>query len=269
MEKQLSSIIEFRAVLADQVKNLQEQVSQFEGHIMRLADKLGKIDKNLGMAQDCVLQQIQKEPDSDDMTAPPSELKRPFNAPTGGLAKIIPFPGLMEAVDRTDDPHRTNRFSASVPYLAPPGKPLPPEIPDFRAILQRDGLILLSWDMRRTEMGDRYTAYWVNSTGTPRYYASRHLSPEDFPSARPDHKSYAAEDGIEFYGQEAPFYIVHVAPELMMSDPRHVKLRSTHIDMLKRQGSPVDFEYRYLLKTDKNRKPPSKKSGSCSRNQAG
>jgi len=145
------------------------------------------------------------------------------------------------------------RFPAAL-FPAAPGTPLPDGLIDYRPLLQRDGLILLSWDKRITEMGERYTAYWVTSAGISRFYASRSLASEDFPSARPTHKSYAAEDGIEFYGQEAPVYVAHVAPELMMNNPRHGELRLAHIQMLKEQGSTVDFNYKYLLKTEKEKK---------------
>ena len=171
------------------------------------------------------------------------------------LTKIIPFPGL-----NTQSPESENqRHAALTPIMALPGISLPEDIPDYRPILQRDGLILLAWDKRITETGERYTAYWVTSIGVPRFYASKPFSPTEFSSAHPDHKSYAAEDGIEFYGQEAPEYTVHVAPELMMSNPRHGELRPTHINKLKYQGSNVNFNYKYLLKTEKNRNLPSRR----------
>ena len=144
---------------------------------------------------------------------------------------------------------------------ASPGKPLPQDVTDYRPLLQRNGLLLLSWDKRNTEMGERYTAYWVTSSGIPRFYASKSLPEKDFPLACPHHKSYAAEDGIEFYGQQAPQYIVHVAPGLMMNNPCHDSQRLDHIKTLKSLGSTVDFDYKYLLKTEKVKKrdPSSKK----------
>ena len=159
--------------------------------------------------------------------------------------KIIPFPSPSTFNAKARLP--SGRLNAM------PGKLLPDGLADCRPLLQRNGLILLSWDKRITETGERYTAYWVTSSGTPRFYASKALLSYDFPSARPDHKSYAAEDGIEFYGQQAPVYIAHVAPELMMSNPHHAELRLTHIQILKEQGSTVDFNYKYLLKTDKEK----------------
>ena len=161
-----------------------------------------------------------------------------------GRPRIIPFPG-------------TERFQTEIkpliPYKAFPGMVLPPDIPDYRKSLQRDGLILLGWDKRRTEAGERFTAYWVTSAGISRFYASKQYEPENFPLALPDHKSYAAEDGIEFYGQGAPVYIVHTAPELMMSNPLHSELRPSHIKKLKKQGIDVDFKYNYLLTYERNR----------------
>jgi len=180
-------------------------------------------------------------------------------------SNVIPFPGSGISVCSSHESEipRTKQYLSSLSYVAAPGSSLPLEIFDFRPVLQRDGLILLGWDKRFTETGERYTAYWVTSAGTPRFYASKPLLLEEFSSANPDHKSYAAEDGIEFYGQEAPAYIVHVAPDLVMSNPMHRELRTAHIDMLKNLGSKVNFNYKYLLKTDKNRKPDDPDDKAC------
>jgi len=200
-----------------------------------------------------------------------------FNDPS---SNIIAFP-LHAAPGKAAKPRSWNSRGAGENTLnggfsagwlpAMPGKPLPDGFTDYRPLLQRDGLILLSWDKRITEMGERYAAYWVTSAGIPRFYASKYLSQEDFPSARPDHKSYAAEDGIEFYGQDAPLYVMHVAPELMMNNPRHGELRAAHIQTLKEQGSTADFNYKYLLKTEKekNRKPSCKNTNEMKHHQAG
>ena len=171
-----------------------------------------------------------------------------------GAANIIHFPAVNLLTSPNDDEESLSfleRFLA-LPFLAPPEKPIPQNVPDFRPLLQRDGLILLAWDKRMTEMGERFTAYWVTSSGIPRFFASKPLSQKDFSSAWPDHKSYAAEDGIEFYGQAAPDYMVHVAPELMMSSSRHGELRQTHIKKLKKLGSKVNFNHKFLLTVEKN-----------------
>ena len=179
-----------------------------------------------------------------------SEVQKNYYHHGTGRPKIIPFPGTGYKPPEYTKP----KFSEpAMEYMAMPGMPLSPDIHDYRQSLQRDGLILLGWDKRDTEAGERFTAYWVTSTGTARFYASKQYESFNFPMAQPDHKSYAAEDGIEFYGQDAPAYIVHTAPELMMSNPRHGELRTSHISKLKQQGISVDFMYKYLLTYEKCR----------------
>ena len=215
------------------LKYLANEIFVIENRIIKITGRLDKFHRDLEE-----LEELFAGTDLGDSKSP------------GCPSNIIPF-----TTSNVFEP-KNSRISAT--FLATPGKQLPPDIPDCRSILQRDGLILLGWDKRMTQMGARYTAYWVTSAGIARFYASKPLAAADFYSARPDRKSYAAEDGIEFYGQEAPVYIVHVAPELMMSNPRHAELRRTHINTLKIMGSKVDFDYKYLLKTDKNRSLPPK-----------
>jgi hypothetical protein len=215
------------------LRNLISQVSRLENRITKTIVKLNKFSVDL-------------EALGDISTPSPR-----YNTETYCSSNIISFPGTYL--------QKTSGFPVLKPLIAKPGMPVPPETRDYRPVLQRDGLILLAWDMRTTENGELYSAYWVTSTGIPRYYASKPLQKQDFPYARPAHKSYAAEDGIEFYGQESPAFIVHVAPELMMSNPRHAELRSVHISLLKHLGSNVDFNYKYLLKTEKKRNLPSGK----------
>jgi hypothetical protein len=148
-------------------------------------------------------------------------------------------------------------------FLARPGEKVPESIPDFRPKLQRDGLILLSWDKRSYKKRPIYTAYWVTSSGILRYYASPVLYIEDFTQAMPNRKSYAAEDGIDFYGDPGPEYIVHVAPELMMSNSQKQNQRPEHIKKLKALGIEVDFDYPFLLTTERKKTHPDhgKKKG--------
>ena len=221
---------------AQYLQSLSDQIFRLEGRINKITTKLSEIDPG---KEDSL--RMAKQP------AKPNHLD--FSHVTGGRSNITPFPGVHL---------RSERKQNSSPILAMPGKHLPADIPDFRPVLQRDGLILLGWDKRKTEKGELYTAYWVTSNGIPRFYASKQHKAEDFSLAQPDRKSYAAEDGIEFYGQEAPACIVHVAPELMMSNPQHRKLRYAHIKTLKENGISVDFNYKYLLTKERSRNMPAK-----------
>jgi hypothetical protein len=174
-------------------------------------------------------------------------------------SNIIPFPKYTEKAAPVRE-FQLVKYPFLVPILAKPGHVLPDTIPDFRPLLQRDGLILLSWDRRLTEGGERFTVYWVTSSGVCRYYASPALDRKAIATACPVRKSYAAEDGIEFYGQGEPSYVVHVAPELMMSCSDHENLRPEHIRRLKALGVTSDFDYRFVLTREKKKLPAAGKS---------
>ena len=228
--------------LLNQIHFLTDQVSMLRRRIIEIAEKVNDADQNLD-----ILEEFTPDRNND----------RPITRNNGEQKKsnIISFSAPGIAVHREAD-----NFSVFSPLNAAPGKPLPSHIHDYRPLLQRDGLILLAWDKRLTEKGELYTAYWVTSSGIPRFYASKPHSENYFYMAKPHHKSYAAEDGIEFYGQKTPEYIVHVAPELMMSNPRHRELRQTHIEVLKEQGVMSDFEHKFLLTTAKKLKAPFRKT---------
>ena len=221
-------------------KELKQHVLDLEEQLLKLENEMKKISNKISNPK-----------------VEPAKNTTELNTITSNQSKIIYFPG-VETKEKKHEFSVMGSIHNPPLFLAKPGKTLPVEIPDFRHELQRDGLILLGWDWRLTEKGGFYTAYWVTSSNTPRYYASKAIKLNDFFDASPDHKSYAAEDGIEFYGQEAPDYMVHVAPELLMSNPRHREQRQAHIKLLKNQGSTVDFNYKYLLKTEKKRRVLSK-----------
>ena len=262
--KKTRRLSEITAEITDQVKILEgmaEQVSVLGEQISEITNNLRQYNQDKTNTDEPHHDQYAREFADAHFHQQPAVR----HSPVGGFAgrnpfsemaafkavNIIPFPGqslyTTQGNIKDQDSIKTKRI------LAVPEMLLPPGIHDFRPLLQRDGLILLAWDKRMTEMGERFTAYWVTSTGIPRYYASKHYAQNDFSSARPDHKSYAAEDGIEFFGQKAPDYLVHVAPELMMSNPRHRELRQAHINILMSQGYKVDYGYTYLLTKEKKR----------------
>jgi hypothetical protein len=226
------------ALLLDRAKALKEisdQAHRLETQIIKIAGQLYEIEKE---------PPVKKQGAE---TGRPGEEKK---------SNIIPFPGPFNKPVPSEiaGPRKPTRLSYQVPILARPGELLPLCIPDFRLALQRDGLILLSWAKKHTEMGDRYTAYWVTSQGINRYYASEETSVENFIFAVPVRKSYAAEDGIEFYGQDNLAYIVHVAPELMINNRQPEDKRPEHIKKLRILGMKADYGYRFLLTRERKRK---------------
>jgi hypothetical protein len=229
---------QIRAALMDRARDLKElsdQAYHTENRIIQIAGQLAEIENN----------------SAGEKPGPEKERRS-----LGEKSNIIPFPGPMnrplppEAFGRREAP----RYDYLIPILARPGEALPLSIPDFRPMLQRDGLILLSWAKKHTEMGERYTAYWVTSQGISRYYASKDFGAECFASAVPIRKSYAAEDGIEFYGQNNPAYMVHVAPDLMVSKRQAEDMRPEHIKNLRALGMNADYNYHFLLTTEKKKR---------------
>jgi len=249
MKKALDSI-EIAAEIEGLVKNLYDLANE----VSRLEKQITKISEASFQNSNSVIKSYSSVFDQSVAVSEAS-----------GKSNIISFPGSGVSIGSSckSEISNTKQCLSAMSYLAAPGASLPSGVNDFRPVLQRNGLILLGWDKRFNETGERYTAYWVTSAGTPRFYASKPLLLKDFPFANPDHKSYAAEDGIEFYGQKAPDYIVHVAPDLMMSNPKHKELRTAHINMLKSLGSKVNFNYKYLLKTEKKRKPDNPNNKAC------
>jgi hypothetical protein len=252
--KETINISDINTVFLDYVKDLKDQVSLVKYRVTEMAGKLDKIDEGMNTLEEIMTDLSADEEDINVSLVPPDRKE----------SNIILFPGgnrtsVQRNLEFFDSGHPVRVSSGKLIHAAP-GEPLPEDIADYRHLLQRDGLILLAWDKRMTEMGERYTAYWVTSVATPRFYASKAHPAESFFMARPNHKSYAAEDGIEFFGQQPPDLIVHVAPDLMMGNPRHGELRKVHIEILRQLGSVADFDYKYLLTTDKKRNPPLNKS---------
>ena len=274
--KKSRDLKERTSALRNQVHNLEkltDQVSQIGDRLKNISGRLSKINRNLEALEEHSPASAVNGSHVFELNRKivPHDHNRIETSASCGECKIIQFRRKSRPLVSNIQPENSSlgHFKALTPFLAAPGQSLPQQLPDFRPALQRDGLILLAWDMRSTELGERYTAYWVTSAGIPRFYASRALPLPEFSSARPDHKSYAAEDGIEFYGQEAPHYMVHAAPELMRCNPEHRELRQAHISILKREGVTVDFNFKYLLSTEKHRCLPHKMTGNKAQNRAG
>jgi hypothetical protein len=93
--------------------------------------------------------------------------------------RIIPFPipNFSENLKKPEDkPPRKEPVLVS----ALPGVELPPQYPDFRPFLQRDGLILQSWakwNMWANGLEPCYIVHWITSAParSPRRYASRFI----------------------------------------------------------------------------------------------
>jgi hypothetical protein len=116
-----------------------------------------------------------------------------------------------------------------------PGEPLPNEYPDYRPLLQRDGLILLCWSVCKEDGGIR--AYWASSTGRFRHFNSHEVEETELSATMPEKRTnWHWENDIE------ADYAVYAAPQGLSSFSRDV-----FIAKLREAGVTVDFEYDFSL----------------------
>jgi hypothetical protein len=138
-----------------------------------------------------------------------------------------------------------------------PGEPIPPEFPDFRPFLQRDGLILLGWSRwDREELGVCYRVNWVKSTGTLHSYSSGGFI-YDISNEREMSKYMPSRNGDTFWRDGIagrPFSLINihnedVADYVFVCAPWDLNRRTIpgFIGKLKASGIMVDFDFPYSM----------------------
>jgi len=118
---------------------------------------------------------------------------------------------------------------------AMPDKPLPKNYPDYRLLLQRDGLILFSWEI----YDDVIKIVWLTSNGAMRKYQVETDDESELATISP---KYKYRNGLRFYPGEVPDFIIYTAPPEIT-----VNLRDTFLAMLKDSGVSVNFDYEFTL----------------------
>jgi hypothetical protein len=138
-----------------------------------------------------------------------------------------------------------------------PGEPFPIGHRDFRPLLQRDGLILLSWALWEDWEGDgsllqRYIVTWVASGGRKcQHYATRAIPGYKLEKANPERRAdirfykgaYGSTWDIDSYSDK------QIADYLYLAAPFDLdgKTIPAYIQVLKARGSAVDFDYEFTL----------------------
>jgi hypothetical protein len=140
-----------------------------------------------------------------------------------------------------------------------PGEPFPIGHKDFRPLLQQDGLILLSWALWEDWEGDgsliqRYIVTWVVSArGKHQHYATHAIPGKELEKAGPARRA----DGLFYKGRFGNYLAASgnhipdriVADYLYLAAPFDLngKTIPAYIQVLKAQGSTVDFDYEFTL----------------------
>jgi hypothetical protein len=127
---------------------------------------------------------------------------------------------------------------------------------DLRPLLQRDGLILLSWAIWEDWYGDetflrRYIVTWASSQGKARHYATKAAEERDLAAAVPERKG----DALFYRGAYGDRYDIHdysdkaIADYLYFAAPFDLDNKTVpgFIRVLKALGSTVDFDHVFKL----------------------
>ena len=134
-------------------------------------------------------------------------------------------------------------------FSALPGEPLPADYPDLRPLLQRDGLILLSWAIwtRHEAYGRCFRVNWIKSYGKHRIYASNFVYESDLPSVVPARSGDPSwQKGIA--GTSSYITDSNIADEAYLAAPDlNAMIIPPFIKLLRAAGVTVDFEYEFSL----------------------
>jgi hypothetical protein len=137
-----------------------------------------------------------------------------------------------------------------------PEQPFPVGHRDLRPILQRDGLILMSWAIWEDWYGDetllrRYIVTWASSQGKAHHYATKAVEEKDLTSAVPNRKgdtlyyrgAYGSRCDIHDYSDKAIADYLYLAAPFDLT----VKTIPAFVRVLKTLGSTVNFDFVYRL----------------------
>jgi hypothetical protein len=180
------------------------------------------------------------------------------------MAKIIQFRLLSSAasgnvgfktpVKRDNPPPRRQKEPIVVSAMTE--QAFPTGHRDLRPLLQRDGLILISWAIWEDWYGDetflrRYIVTWAASQGKTRHYDTKEAEERDMASAVPERKG----DMLFYRGAYGDRYDIHdysdkaIADYLYFAAPFDLTMKTTpgFIRVLKALGSNVNFDYVFTL----------------------
>jgi hypothetical protein len=136
-----------------------------------------------------------------------------------------------------------------------PGENFPFGHEDLRPLLQRDGLILLSWAVWNDWDGDlaiRFVVNWVTSSGRARHYASGALAKAELPTAMPlrrgDNYFYR---GIFGRREKELTYVQDkdIADYVYLAAPFDLNPKTipAFVKNLKGMGNTVDFDFPFSI----------------------
>jgi hypothetical protein len=186
------------------------------------------------------------------------EFRLPSAAASGNTSFEIP-------VKRDNPPPRRQKEPVVISVM--PEQAFPAGHRDLRPLLQRDGLILMSWAVWQDWHNDesfltRYIVTWVTSRGKARRYASGPAEEKELAEAVPGRRA-----DLYFYrGFYGGWYDMHeysderIADYVYLAAPFDLTRETVpgFIRVLKALGPTVDFDLDYSLGRERAKKSPAR-----------
>jgi len=177
-------------------------------------------------------------------------LPQPYISKKGGA--VIPFPtsytGEKEPTSDYERAEQTAKLAARSEIYAPYGEPLPEGVHDFRQSLQRDGLVLIYYEMRTSREGNFFNVLWAKSNSEQKCRNTEWSGPvreEEIPYVLPldSEKDYNYHTSFSFV------YSVGVAPDNILKGP--LQEFYNYIESLKAAGFKNNFDYVFNFTAEK------------------
>jgi hypothetical protein len=179
------------------------------------------------------------------------------------MAKILQFrpSGTFPTTPRASKPEPRRKEPIVLSIM--PEQPFPVGHRDLRPLLQRDGLILLSWALWEDWYANdtllrRYIVTWVSSQGRASHYATKPIPEEELAEACPQRRgdaffyrgAYGSRFDLMDYGNR------EIADYLYLAAPFDLDKGTIpgYIRVLKALGSTVDFDTVFSLAQDRAKK---------------
>jgi hypothetical protein len=174
-----------------------------------------------------------------------------FRLPSSGASGNVGF----ETPVKRDNP-TPRRQKEPIVISVMPEQAFPIGHRDLRPLLQRDGLILLSWAIWEDWYGDetflrRYIITWVTSQGKASHYATKPAEEKGLAAAVPERRG----DALFYRGAYGSRWDIHdysdkkIADYLYLAAPFDLDSKTIpgFVRVLKALGSTMDFDHVFTL----------------------
>jgi len=119
---------------------------------------------------------------------------------------------------------------------AMPWEPMPEGYPDYRPLLQRDGLIISAWAIYE----DGIKVVWASANRGMNKYQAWVEDESEIPTVCPEEKNRVGYHHV--YSDDTPYYTVYAAPKDLTAGTR-----AAFIAKLRESGVTVNFDYEFTL----------------------